>query len=30
MLSAWMHRHFRPINSLTRSPVHTLTNSMVA
>jgi hypothetical protein len=30
MLSAWMQRHFRPISSLTRSPVHTLTESIVA
>ena len=26
MLSAWIHRHFSPINSDTRNPVHTLTN----
>ena len=30
MLSAWMQRHFRPISSLTRNPVHTLTESIVA
>jgi len=30
MLSAWMQRHFRPIRSLTRSTVDTLTESIVA